>query len=222
MYDEIERKYPYHSHGYHDLIILSRWPYTVYSDTTLRQGFGSSDDGHQEYHFYAKAFDIKMPDRQLRIINVHLQSIGLNDSDRQTYRNITHLDSVGDRGQMSRVRHSLLSKLSGAFRRRASEAHQLRSIIDQCPANVVLCGDFNDTPASYTYWTVRGNDLKDANAERGCGFTNTCNSDKMLFHIDHILYRGSLRAMAIRRDKAGTSDHYPQLATFEWLQSSEP
>ena len=221
MYDEIEREYPYHSHGYHDLIILSRWPYKVYSDTTLRQGFGSPDNGHSEYHFYAKAFDIEMPGRQLRVINVHLQSIGLDDSDKQTYRNITHLDSVGDRSQMSRMRHSLLSKLSGAFRRRAGEAHQLRSIIDGSPANVVLCGDFNDTPASYAYWTVGGSDLHDAFAERGCGLASTFNKDKMLFHIDHILYRGDLRATSIRRDKAGTSDHYPQIATFEWLVAPE-
>ena len=51
--DEIEQKYPYHSHGYHDLTILSKLPYTVYGDTTLKQGFGSPDDIGSEYHFYA-------------------------------------------------------------------------------------------------------------------------------------------------------------------------
>lgn len=216
MCDEIERKYPYHSHGYHDLIILSRWPYTVYSDTTLRQGFGSPDNGRSEYHFYAKAFDIDVPGHQLRVINVHLQSIGLNGDDKQTYRNITHLDSVRDLNQMRQVRSSLLSKIAGANRRRAGEAHQLRSIIDTSPENLILCGDFNDVPASYTYWTVRGSDLGDAWADCGRGLTYTFNTDMMLFHIDHILYRGSLKPVAIRRDKVGTSDHYPLWAAFEW------
>ena len=55
MKGEIERKYPYHSHGYHDLVIMSRYPYTVLEDTTLR-------NGHNGRHFYGKAFDVKMPE----------------------------------------------------------------------------------------------------------------------------------------------------------------
>lgn len=217
MKAEICSKYPYRSYGYHDLIILSRYPYTVYEDTTLCNGFGSPDDIHKEYHFFAKAFDIEMPKgRQLRIINLHLQSIGLSAEDKQIYRNITHLDSVQSREQMHQARHSLYAKLAGAFRRRAGEAHHLREIINNSPENLIVCGDFNDTPASYCYWTVRGSDMADAYAQRGRSLTYTFNKDLMLFKIDHVLYRGDMNAVSIRRDKAGASDHYPLLTTFEW------
>ncbi|MBR1804081.1 MAG: endonuclease/exonuclease/phosphatase family protein [Muribaculaceae bacterium] len=215
MKEEIQRKYPYLSHGYHDLIILSRYPYTVLEDTTLRNGMNSNGDGG--FHSYAKVFDIDLPGgHDLRIINVHLQSIGLSASDKQVYRNLTNLDSVQTRSQMSRMRHSLYNKLAAAFRRRAQEAEQLRHIVEISGKNVMVCGDFNDTPASYTYWTVRGDDMDDAFAHCGWGYTHTFNSDMMLFNIDHILYKGDMKAVSIRRDKVGTSDHYPQLVTFEW------
>ena len=219
MKSEIERKYPYRSsYGYHDLIILSRYPYEVNDDISLRNYFGTGETKNPKYyHVYAKAFDVSMPEgRQLRIVNVHMQSIGLNHSDKQVYRNITHLDSVRSREQMHQARNSLYTKLARAFRRRAGEAHQIRKVIDTCPENVIVCGDFNDTPASYTYWTVRGDDLADAYAQCGRGLTYTFNKDLMLFNIDHIFYRGNLDAVNIKRVKAGTSDHYPLLATFEW------
>ena len=219
MREEIERKYPYYSKGYRDLVILSRWPYTVYPDSTLRQGSGSLDDG--EYHFYGKMFDVHIPGHQLRVVDVHMQSIGLTDGDKRAYRDITRLDGVNNREQMQQVRSSVLTKLAGAFRRRANEAHRLREVMDLKAENLILCGDFNDVPASYAYWTIRGDDMRDVFAECGRGFTYTFNRDKMYFNIDHILYRGALRAVDIRRDKEGKSDHYPQIVTFEWQDTKE-
>lgn len=213
--DELEQKYPYHSQGYHDLAILSKLPYTVYNDTTLKQGFGSPDDIHSEYHFYAKAFDLQVAGMPLRIVNVHLQSIGLSDHDKELYKKLTSNELQG-RGDVSQVRHSLLSKLAGAFRRRAGEAHQLRGILNDTVAapNVIVCGDFNDTPGSYSYRTICGDELRDAYAECGRWPTFTFNRDRFYFNIDHILYRGHLQAVGYRLDRAGGSDHYPQQVTF--------
>ena len=213
--DELEQKYPYHSTGYHDLTILSKLPYTVYNDTTLRQGFGSPDDINSEYHFYAKAFDLRVAGQPLRIVNVHLQSIGLDSHDKELYRKLTSNELQG-RDDMAQVRASLLAKLKGAFRRRAGEAQQLREILNDTvmAANVIVCGDFNDTPASYSYRTVRGGDLRDAFAECGRWPTFTYNRDRLYFKIDHILYRGNMRAVDYRCDRTGGSDHYPQVVTF--------
>lgn len=213
--EELEQKYPYHSQGYHDLAILSKLPYTVYNDTTLKQGFGSPDDIHSEYHFYAKAFDLQVAGTPLRIVNVHLQSIGLSDHDKQLYKKLTSNNLEG-RQDVSQVRHSLLGKLTGAFRRRAGEAHQLRDILGDTIAapNVIVCGDFNDTPGSYSYRTIRGDDLRDAYAECGTWPVFTFNRDRFYFNIDHILYRGQFQAIDYRLDRAGGSDHYPQVVTF--------
>ena len=217
--EELEQKYPYHSQGYHDLAILSKLPYTVYNDTTLKQGLGSPDDVGSEYHFYAKAFDLKVAGMPLRIVNVHLQSIGLSHDDKELYKKLTRNELEG-RSDMSQVRHSILSKLAGAFRRRAGEAEQLRTFLNDStmPANVIVCGDFNDTPGSNCYRTVRGKDFNDAFAECGRWPTFTFNRDRFYFKIDHILYRGGLQAMDYRCDRSGGSDHYPQLVTFAFTR----
>ena len=52
MREELEQKYPYHSQGYHDLAILSKLPYTVYNDTTLRQEMGADAANDAEYHYF--------------------------------------------------------------------------------------------------------------------------------------------------------------------------
>ena len=215
MKAEIEQKYPYHSHGYHDLIILSKRPYTVYQDTTLKHGFGSPDDINSEYHFYAKAFDVDIQGTPLRIINLHLQSIGLSSDDKQLYRRLTG-NRLQGRADVSQVKHSLMSKLKRAFQRRANEAQLVRAVLDDpsTPANVIVCGDFNDTPGSFSYRTICGHDMHDAFAECGWWPANTYNSDRFYFKIDHILYRGNMQATSIARHRAGDSDHYPQIATF--------
>lgn len=215
MREEIEQKFPFHSHGYHDLIILSKIPYTVLGDTLLRQDSYSPSGESTGYHYYAKVFDVRVAGEPLRIVNVHLQSIGLSNSDKEVYRKLTKTQFEG-REQLSHVHSSIMSKLRGAYKRRANEALQLRKLLDdsiQAP-NVIVCGDFNDTPGSYCYRTVRGDDLRDAFAECGRWPTFTFNRDRFYFKIDHIFYRGALQALAMRRDRAGQSDHYPQVATF--------
>ncbi len=215
MREELEQKYPYHSQGYHDLAILSKLPYTVYNDTTLRQEMGADVANDAEYHYYAKAFDLQVAGMPLRIVNVHLQSIGLNRDDKALYKKLTSNELQG-RSDVSQVRHTLLSKLAGAFRRRAGEAGQLRTLLNDTIAapNIILCGDFNDTPGSYSYRTIRGQDMHDAFAECGTWPAFTFNRDRFYFNIDHIFYRGHLRALNYKLDKAGGSDHYPQVVTF--------
>lgn len=221
MRPQLEKAYPYHSNGYHDLVILSRYPYTVVEDTVLRNVVIERDQYGPLYHFFAKIFDVKMPHgRQLRLITVHMQSIGLTPNDKQLYMSLTNFNdgTLTSRREMRAVKSSLIAKLGGAFRRRANEAHSLRTIIDASPANVIVAGDFNDTPCSYTYRTVRGDDMADAWADCGLGPTYTFNANRFYFRIDHILYRGALEAVGVKRPREGDSDHYPLVATFRWTQ----
>ncbi len=219
MRSQIEKTYPYRSHGYHDLVILSRYPYRVVEDTVLRNVVIKRDQYGPLYHFFAKIFDVQMPNRrQLRLITVHMQSIGLTPDDKSLYMRLTSLDesTVVSRRQIKAVRRSLLAKLGTAFRLRATEAHNLRTLIDASPPNVIVAGDFNDTPASYCYRTVRGTDMADAWADCALGPTYTFNAYRLYFRIDHVLYRGLLRPVGISRMREGDSDHYPLVATFEW------
>lgn len=216
MADELEKKYPYHSDGRHDLVILSKFPYTVINDTILKTGPGYVKSHDPEYQYYARGYDLVMPNgKQLRIVNLHLHSMGLNDSDRELYMNITKTN-INSETEFRKIKSSLYNKLCATFKFHAHEAQMVRDFLNRCPQNVILCGDFNDTPASYCYRTVRGDDLRDAFVDCGFGIKNTFNNNRLYFKIDHIMYRGELEAVEWRRDKAGDSDHYPQVATFVW------
>lgn len=212
MREELEKKYPYHSDGRRDLMILSKHPYTVAADSAF--------DMDHEYHggFYAKAFDIQLPKgKQLRILNLHLRSIGLGEKDKDFYADITKRGvNVKKRSELKKIKHSLINKLERAFTRHAEEADFVRAIIDKSPGNLIVCGDFNEAPSSYCYNIIRGDDLHDTFQDCGSGLTYTFHDRRLWFKIDHILYRGDMEAVGWYRDKEGDSDHYPQVATFMW------
>lgn len=218
MKPELLRRYPYRSRGYHDQVLLSKYPFKVVDNTAIGRGVIEPDEQSTLYCFYAKVYDVQMPHgQQLRLVNVHLQSIGLTSDDKKLYMRLTRLDEgMGSRSEMRAVKHSLIDKLSFAFRRRAATAWNLRRVLDASPDNVVLAGDFNDTPGSYAYRTIRGGDMADAWADCALGPTYTFHANRLYFHIDQVLYRGSLKAVSAKRDRAGDSDHYPVVAEFEW------
>lgn len=217
MRDELEAKYPYHSDGYHDVMILSKHPYTVLGDSVLKRINDADMASGESYQVFARAFDIDIPGgKQLRIINVHLHSVGLNQSDKDLYMKITENEVQGSKTELKKIKTSLLDKLMISYRHRAEEALQVRELLDQSPENVILCGDFNDTPSSYCYYTIMGDDMHDTFSECGNGYAYTFNDNRFYFKIDHIMYRGNIEAVAWNRDKKGDSDHYPQVATFMW------
>ena len=76
-------------------------------------------------------------------------------------------------------------------------------------------GDMNDTPGSYAYRTICGEDMRDSWADVGFGPIYTFHDHHLYVKIDHILYRGDMKVLSSRRDKEGESDHYPLVAVFE-------
>lgn len=215
MLAELEKKYPYRMSGYHDLEILSKYPYEEHRDT-VKLGFGSDDDQATGYHYFVKQFDVSMPGHKLRIFDVHLQNLKLTDDDKALYREITNLNNVESRTQASRVKHTLLSKLAVAYKKRAEHAKFIRQQLDAYDGNALVFGDFNDTPGSWSYRTIKGKDMRDAWAECAFGPTITYHENRFYFKIDQTLYRGSLKAVNVERDKIDASDHYPQVVTFVW------
>jgi len=215
LIDSLTTRYPYHTEGCSDVVILSKVPFTLVPDTTMRNMRGMFSD--RSYHTFGRVYDLKIKGENLRIVSVHMQSIGLKIEDKKLYKDIATFNrKVNTKQELRDVKHSLTDKLTGSFRRRAGEAHTVRDIIDAAPGNVIVCGDFNDTPGSYCYRTIRGDDMSDAFVDCGTLPINTFNRDGLYFKIDHVLYRGDIKAVATRREKWKASDHYPQITTFEW------
>jgi len=148
------------------------------------------------------------------LVSVHLQSIGLSDDDKELYRDLTKGEG-GDK--ITQVKHQLLGKLADAFKKRAKQARLLRQQIDSLGIeNVIIAGDFNDTPDCYALRQICRDDFHNAFTEAGCGPAITYHANRFFFHIDHIIYRGHMRAVGFERGTCPNSDHYPIIATFEW------
>lgn len=203
---ELIARYPYYTNGTDDMVLLSKYPFELCDE------YVTSSERKK-----VVAYNINIKGHTVKIFNCHLQSIGLTMSDKEIYKQITEIDGINHIepiDAIKEVRSNLFSKLSAAFKQRAKQAHDLRELIDSSGKDVIVCGDFNDTPGSYSYRTVRGDDMHDAYNDCANGPTITYHDNRFFFKIDHVLYRGDLKAIAIKRGDIDSSDHYPLIATF--------
>ena len=205
----ILRKYPYYkfvpkgkgdnvSYG---IACFSKYPITKVERIPFESNYNMS-----------AAFTVKIrKDKSIKILNNHLESFKLTKEDKEAYsQTIKSLDTES----MNEVKTNLLGKMGIAYKLRAKQADILRKYIDKQDKDLIVCGDFNDTPVSYTYHTIRQN-LKDAFGRTGFGMGTTFNSHYIYFRIDHILYSPAIKAYNCKVNKVKYSDHYPVTCYFE-------
>ncbi|MDP4207357.1 MAG: endonuclease/exonuclease/phosphatase family protein [Bacteroidota bacterium] len=150
--------------------------------------------------------DIKIDEDTIRVYNCHLQSVRFIKSD---YDFIDTLKFKYSQKQVNSV-FDITTRLKWAFRRRALQADSIAAHIRRSPHPVIVCGDFNDSPVSYTYQTIRQN-LHDAFIEAGSGIGHTYLGKFPAYRIDYILYDKSFEAEKYHSPKLELSDHYPVL-----------
>jgi endonuclease/exonuclease/phosphatase family metal-dependent hydrolase len=146
--------------------------------------------------------DVKFNGDTIRIFTSHLQSVRFGKED---YERINEIRNYDD-GIVSNSR-TIFSKLKRGFVNRSIQANSIRQQVKKSPYPVILCGDFNDIPNSYTYFTVRGN-MKDAFLERGSGIGRTFNSISPTLRIDYILVSKKISVLQFNRTVKNSSDHY--------------
>ena len=108
--------------------------------------------------------DIIIAPDTIRVFNVHLQSY-LIDPNKYSIIESPGLDEEQDIKEM----REMSSKYKKAVQMRAGQAREIRKDIDESPYPVIVCGDFNDSPISYSYQKLRGK-FKDAFVSSGKGF----------------------------------------------------
>lgn len=155
--------------------------------------------------------DIVRGNDTIRIFNIHLESNRLNKTDEIFYQEFL---TQNNQYEIKKGTKKILSKVKRAFIRRSHQAKELHTIIGQSPYPAVVCGDFNDTPVSFTYKTVSKN-LKDAFLENGKGIGITYNGKFPSYRIDYILYDDNFISTYFRKDNIQISDHYPILAKLK-------
>ncbi|MFO7863598.1 MAG: endonuclease/exonuclease/phosphatase family protein [Salinivirgaceae bacterium] len=148
--------------------------------------------------------DVKVLNDTVRIYNNHLQSNQFSPADYQILENIEWHNSDGSWFRIQ----PLLRKMAVAYKKRAHQANVISDHIRQSPYPVIVCGDFNDSPVSYTYRKMRG-DLNDAFLNSGFGLGNTIVRTFPSFRIDYIFHDKRIKSSNFKRDNVEFSDHYP-------------
>ena len=200
MLQELYKKYPYRKKQYFDVGILSKYPFEEVKSPVLAQ---------DTLGYFIKAWDVDAPGGNLRVVSMHLSSLRFTGNDSQLIESMNTPS-----GRKNRIR-SVAQKLDVGFRSHARQAKAMRQLLDETPGDVLVMGDMNDTPGSFAYRTVCGEDLRDAWADTGLGPVYTFHDHHMYVKIDHILYRGDMKVLSCRCDKKGESDHYPLVAVIE-------
>lgn len=205
--DSLSRRYPYRMINVsQELSLLSRYPFE-FVDLHLDEDIARR----------LACFRIHIDGRTVHLFNVHLESIGLTPRDKELYQNLFDKYPGSERAlrrELSQVKTQLVSKLAKAFTERTRQARAIRHAIDSIGGNIIVAGDFNDIPDCYAIRTIMDGDMTDAYAQNALGPTITYHGNRFYFRIDHVIYKGDMECVRLKRGDVPSSDHYPFLATF--------
>ena len=155
--------------------------------------------------------DLVVGSDTIRLFNNHLESYSFERQDFQEAETLRNYEGVRSSAR------NLEEKWKRARPLRREQARIIHKEIKASPYPVIVVGDFNSTPISYTYQTIRCG-LHDAWAETSWGrWGTTCKKGLLGVHIDYILSSPTIVPVSctIRRDATG-SDHWPVVATLAW------
>ncbi|WDF68423.1 endonuclease/exonuclease/phosphatase family protein [Sphingobacterium oryzagri] len=144
----------------------------------------------------------------MRVYNVHLRSFGLQTEDKEFIQNPSH--KTNEDHATRRVGR----KLKYAFEGRSRQAQALRDHIDSTSYPIIVMGDFNDTPMSYSVNLIRDG-LKNTFREKGQGWGVTHYEMLPLFQIDYIFCSQRFAVQHYQIVKEKLSDHYPVWADIK-------
>jgi endonuclease/exonuclease/phosphatase family metal-dependent hydrolase len=106
---------------------------------------------------------------------------------------------------------NVLPKVRGTIYQRADQAPLLAALVTESPYPVVVCGDFNDTPVSYSYNTI-GKGMQDAFLQRGWGLGRTLSFLSPTLRIDYIFAQPSFNIHTYNTFREKGFEHFPVMA----------
>lgn len=203
----LKAQYPYHY--FHQTLTLDtfhHWGIATFSKFPIV--------GHEvmpftnSMHNVCISTDMVINGDTVRVFNAHLQSIYFNKQDIAGMKNL--MEREVERKPLERS----FQKLKIAFEKRAEQADMIHEKIKASPHKVLVCGDMNDTPNSYTYRTI-SQGLEDSFLEGGCGFGLTYTAPYPFLRIDYILAGEGISTLAHKTQWNYSSDHFAVYAIFE-------
>lgn len=211
IYPTLKKHYPYFklmvkkSPGADNMVLLSKYP-VLWQDTIP---YGSSTNQSVAYMLDVKG-------TKTLVVNNHFESNGLSSDDKEGFKTLVK-GNMGT-GEAKLQSFHLLSKLGEVSARRAPQAEMVaryvRKYLDK-KVPVILCGDFNDNPLSYTHRTI-AKELTDCFVASGNGPGASYHKSGMYFRIDHVFCSDDFEPYGAKVDNSvTTSDHYP---IYCWLK----
>ncbi len=148
--------------------------------------------------------DIMVGSDTIRIYNAHLESMQINSDG---------LENI------SGVRENYRQTIGKLHRGSLARSQQLKVLVEHIsnsPHPVILMGDLNELPYSYTYFKL-SETLVNAFEKAGRGFGFSYNKILFFLRIDHIFSSPGLKPIQFQTHReVDYSDHYPVSATFTW------
>lgn len=207
----LQKKYAYTafipkaSENGHGLFLASRYPILSHDSIPYHS------PGNMSVEFL-----VDVEGRKVSIINNHFQSYGISEKEREGFHHILKGDVEADTARIETI--LLIEKLSKGTTQRAAQVRIVAARIQQRLKEgmpIIVCGDFNDTPISYTHRTL-SKGLTDCYIASGNGPGRSFNRNGIYARIDHILCSDFFKPYGAKVDGGiQTSDHNP---IFCWLE----
>lgn len=151
--------------------------------------------------------DIVLPTDTIRLYNTHLESNRLLHED---------LDIGTTTEQAKSAFNNTSAKLAQAGVLRIEQAKTLHDDAERSPHPVLIAGDMNTNPVSYTYRILQRG-LRDAFLESSDGqFGHTFVKRGLGVRIDYILHTKDISASDFDIPHVDYSDHYPVITTIHY------
>lgn len=144
--------------------------------------------------------DVVKNNDTIRVYSLHLQSLGIIP--RVSF--LQESDNEKLRKRVSRALEKQQNQVAAILAHKKHTAHP-----------VIICGDFNNTPFSYSYRKLKEG-MRDAFRERGNGLGTTFKFEKYPMRIDYIFASEGLDILSFDTVEQTFSDHYAIRATLGW------
>lgn len=177
------------------LAIFSKYP------ITNSQQISFPDTGNS-----ALWVDLDVNGKSVRLLDIHFQTTDISQSKQE----IEQLKKGPAEPESRQALYVVLRRLRNNFTKRAAQVKMVRAVIDNTAGPIIVCGDFNDTPASYVYAQMT-NDLNDGFKSCGNGYAYTYNGISKLLRIDYALYSDDFEGVRYYSSAQSWSDHNPVL-----------
>ncbi len=207
-YDILKKTFPDHYLYFKDkgAVILSKYPFIKKGEID----FGTITNS-------CLWADINLKFDTIRVYSYHLQSNQIS----RVAEKLANQTEIDQKQAWYDIK-GMLRKFRNNHLQRSRQAEKIAAHAKKSPYKIILAGDLNDPPQSYTYHVLSALG-QDAYRERGFGIGTTYAGRIPLLRIDYMIVDPLLKVSSFDLIKDHFSDHYAISVLLEWKdpESSE-